>query len=232
MAQSSFDFLFNETSIGGIMKTNHTNATNAIEIAARQTAVPFYFLIATIIIVVSLMASPRAKAAAGDLDPRFGNAGVATTDFAQTEDYAYAVAMQTDGKIVVSGQSGIYPDLHSALVRYNRNGSLDSTFGTSGKVTVTFDSTSDYLDAVALQSDGKIVATGSTNTAFLLARFNADGSLDQAFGINGSIETTFGDQTAAAKAIVVQADGKIVAVGVSGAGSYSELNDFALSRYN
>jgi delta-60 repeat domain len=214
------------------MKNNHTQAINSIEIA-RRTATPFCFLITAIIILVSLLTPHRAEAAAGDLDPRFGNGGVAITDFAQTEDYAYSVAVQADGKIVVSGQSGIYPDLHSALVRYNRNGRLDSTFGTGGKVVVTFDSTSDYLDAVALQSDGKIVAAGSTSgTAFLLARFNADGSLDQGFGNNGSVETAFGDQTAAGRAIVVQADGKIIVVGVSGAGPYSELNDFALARYN
>ena len=214
------------------MKNNHTQAINSIEIA-RRTATPFCFLITAIIILVSLLTPHRAEAAAGDLDPRFGNGGVAITDFAQTEDYAYAVAVQADGKIVVSGQSGIYPNLHSALVRYNRNGRLDSTFGTGGKVTVTFGAISDYLFKVAIQSDGKIVAAGSTSgTAFLLARFNADGSLDQGFGNNGSVETAFGDQTAAGRAIVVQADGKIIVVGVSGAGPYSELNDFALARYN
>jgi uncharacterized delta-60 repeat protein len=120
------------------MKTNHTQAINSIEIVVRQTAMPFYFLVAAIIIVVSLFAPHRTEAAAGDLDPRFGNGGVAITDFAQTDDYAYSVAVQADGKIVLSGQSGVYPDLHSALVRYNRNGRLDSTFGTGGKVVVTF----------------------------------------------------------------------------------------------
>jgi uncharacterized delta-60 repeat protein len=215
------------------MKANHTQVTNSIEIIARQTAMPCYSVIAAIVIVVSLLAPYRVDAADGDLDPRFGHGGVAFTDFAQTEDYAYSVAVQADGKIVVSGQSGIYPHLHSALVRYNRNGRPDSAFGTGGKVTVTFNSVSDYLFALALQSDGKIVAAGSTSgTAFLLARFNSDGSLDQAFGTNGSVETTFGDQTAASRAIVVQADGKIIVVGVSGAGPYSELNDFALARYN
>jgi hypothetical protein len=100
------------------MKTNHTQVTNSIEIIARQAAMPFYSVIAAIVIVVSLLAPHRAEAAAGDLDPRFGHGGVAITDFAQTEDYAYSVAVQADGKIVVSGQSGVYPDLHSALVRY------------------------------------------------------------------------------------------------------------------
>ena len=215
------------------MKTNPSQATNSLEIIAGPTASPFDFLITAIVIVVSLFAPQRVEAAAGDLDPRFGNGGVAITDFLQTEDYAYSVAVQADGKIVLCGQSGIYPNLHSALVRHNRNGRLDSTFGTGGKTTVTFDSVSDYLFALAVQADGKIVAAGSTRgTALLLARFNADGSLDQTFGANGSVETTFGDQTAAAGAIVIQADGKIIVVGVSGAGPYSELNDFALARYN
>ena len=142
------------------MKNNHTQVTNSTEIVARQTAMPFYFLLTAIVITVSLLMPHRAEAAAGYLDPRFGNGGVAITDFAQTEDYAYAVAVQADGKIVLSGQSGVYPDLHSALVRYNRNGRLDSTFGTGGKVVVTFNANSDYLFKVAFQPDGKIVAAG------------------------------------------------------------------------
>ena len=77
-----------------------------------------------------------------------------------------------------------------------------------------------------------MAAGSSRGTAFLLVRFNADGSLDQAFGNNGSVRTSFGDQTAAARAIALQVDGKIIVVGLSGAGSYSELNDFTLARYN
>ena len=215
------------------MKTNYNNATNPIQIIAQQMAAKRYFLISAIILAASLPAAHRAGAAAGDLDSRFGSGGVAMTDFAQTGDYAYSLAIQSDGKIVLCGQSGIYPHLHSALARYNRNGSLDSTFGTSGKVVIPFNSNGDYFFKVAVQSDGKIVAVGSANTtAFLVARFNSDGSLDPAFGNSGSVETTFGDLTAEARAIVVQADGKIIVVGVSGAGSYSELNDFALARYN
>ena len=215
------------------MKTNHTHLTNSIEIIARHTAMPSCSVIAAIVIVVSLLAPHRVQAAAGDLDPRFGNGGVTFTDFSQTTELAYSVAVQSDGKIVLCGQSGVSPNLHSALARYDRNGRLDSTFGTGGKVAVTFNSVGDYLYAAAIQSDGKIVAAGSTNTtSFLLARFNADGSLDQVFGTNGSVETTFGDQRAEARGILVQADGKIIVVGVSGAGAYSELNDFVLARYN
>jgi uncharacterized delta-60 repeat protein len=215
------------------MKTNHISFSNVAGPTGKEARRWRHLAVVALIIAVSMLAPQLAQAAAGDLDSRFGNGGVVATDFSQTDDYAFGIAVQPDGKIVVSGQSGIYPDLHSALARYNRNGRLDSTFGTGGKAVVTFDSSSDYLYAPVIQSDGKIVAAGSTRgTAFLLARFNADGSLDQTFGNNGSVETTFGDPTAAAKAVVLQADGKIIVVGVSGAGSYSELNDFALARYN
>lgn len=184
-------------------------------------------------ILIALLAPARAQAAAGDLDATFGNGGVVLTDFSQTDDYASAVKVQPDGKIVVAGESGIYPDFHSALVRYKKNGRLDPTFGASGKAVTTFDPNGDDLSALVLQPDGKIVAAGSIHgTAFLLARFDIDGSVDQTFGSNGSIVTKFGDPTAGAADVVLQADGKIIAAGVSGAGSLSELNDFALARYN
>jgi len=215
------------------MKTNHVSFNKVAGPTGKEARRWRHFTVVALIVALSMLAPQLAQAAAGDLDSRFGNGGIVATDFSQTEDYAFGIAVQPDGKIVVSGQSGIYPDLHSALARYNRNGRLDSTFGTGGKVVVAFDSSSDYLYAPVIQSDGKIVGAGSTHGAgFLLARFNADGSLDQTFGSNGSVETTFGDPTAAAKAVVLQADGKIIVVGVSGAGPYSELNDFALARYN
>src|SRR5262245_10757932 len=133
------------------MKNNHNQVTNSIENRAKRTAVPRrYFSIAIVLIAVSMLAPQRAQAAAGDLDSRFGSGGVAVTDFAQTDDYAYAVTVQADGRIIVSGQSGIYPDLHTALVRYTRNGRLDLTFGTGGKVAVNLDPGGDYLDALVM----------------------------------------------------------------------------------
>jgi uncharacterized delta-60 repeat protein len=203
----------------------------------RRTSRRISFLIPTLTLTL-LLAPSAARAAAGDLDTRFGSGGVVQTNFAPGDsDYAFAVALQADGKIVVAGQTGVYPDLHSALARYTRNGGLDRTFGTNGKVSPVFDAEGDQLSAVAIQADGKIVAAGSLIAnnfpqAFLLARFNADGSLDTTFGTNGMVTTTFGDSTASGHDVVVQVDGKILEVGVSGAGPYSELNDFALARFN
>jgi hypothetical protein len=103
------------------MKNNHTQAINSIEIA-RQTAMSFYFLITAIIGPISLLTPHRAQGAAGDLIPDSVMA-VSPSPTSQTEDYAYAVAVQADEN-VVSGQRDD-PDLHSALVRHNRNGRLD-----------------------------------------------------------------------------------------------------------
>jgi uncharacterized delta-60 repeat protein len=178
------------------------------------------------------------RAADGTLDATFGPGGSVVTNFsANTDDYGYAIAVQPDGKVIVAGQSGVYPMFHSALVRYNANGTLDSTFGNAGKTIATLDTNGDQLIALVLQPDGKIVAAGALiqnnfQTAFLLARFNPNGSVDQTFANGGSVVTTFGNQGAAASAVVLQPDGKIVVVGWSGAGPYSELNDFALARFD
>jgi len=188
-------------------------------------------------LLVLLGADQTARGAAGDPDQTFGTGGHVFTDFSGNSDYGHAIALQPDGRIVVAGQSGIYPVFHAALARYNSNGQLDPTFGTGGKMIAALDAGGDGVSAIALQPDSKIVAAGSVihdnwELAFLLARFNPDGTLDTAFGSQGVVATNFGDSTAAANAVVLQPDGKIVVAGVSGAGPYSELNDFALARYN
>jgi len=186
---------------------------------------------------LSLLASTQACAAAGDLDTTFGRTGVVRTDFSGTDEYGFAVKVQSDGKVLVGGQSGVYPVFHAALARYTANGRLDRTFGMGGKTTAALDPGGDGVQAIALQSDGKIVTAGSViHDNFLLAfsvgRFNPDGTLDVTFGNNGSVQTTFGDSAAEGNDVALQTDGRIIVVGSTGAGSYSALNDFALARYN
>ena len=194
-------------------------------------------VITTLTLALSLLGPTTAQAAAGDLDPAFGHAGVAQTDFASTDEYGFAARIQSDGKIVVGGPSGVYPVFHAGLIRYNINGRLDVTFGTGGKATAALDPGGDTVAAIAIQTDGKIVTAGSVLhnnfvLGFIAGRFNSDGTLDQTFGNNGSVQTTFGDSSAEGNDIVLQADGKIIVVGFTGAGSYSALNDFAVVRYN
>jgi uncharacterized delta-60 repeat protein len=193
--------------------------------------------VCAVTLALTLLAPRWAQAAAGDLDTRFGNGGTVQTDFSGGDDYGFGVKIQADGKTVVVGESGVYPLFHSALIRYKANGALDKTFGNGGKVVAPLDSGGDGLTALAFQPDGKIVVAGSVihnnfTLAFITARFNPDGSLDQTFGTNGSVETTFGDSEAEGNDVVLQADGKIVVVGFSGAGSYSNNNNFALVRFN
>jgi phospholipase C len=173
----------------------------------------------------------------GSLDATFGTGGKVTTVFGTSYDAAYALALQGDGKIVAAGstQTATQPPVHTfALARYNPNGSLDATFGTGGRVTTAFGTSGSSANAIALQTDGKIVAAGDTDTgtqgAFALARYNSDGSLDATFGTGGRVTTAFGTSGSSAYAVSLQGDGKIVTAGVTetAPGEYV----FALARYS
>jgi uncharacterized delta-60 repeat protein len=155
----------------------------------------------------------------GSLDTTFASEGKLTTDFAG--GWRTAVALQSDGKIVVVGNfSSLLTNF--ALARYNSDGSVDSTFGTAGRVATQFQ----LALALALQSDGKIVMAGSdSGNRPLLVRYNGDGALDQGFGAGGTVTLGFTGQ-----ALAVQSDGKIIVAGfVWISPSYT---DFALARYN
>lgn len=173
----------------------------------------------------------------GSLDSSFGSGGRVTTEFFGSYDEARAIVLQPDGKLVVAGaasNSSAFTDF--GLVRYNIDGSLDPTFGTGGKVMTDFLSEFERAQALALQPDGKIVAAGlaerqsSARTDFALARYNADGSLDGAFGSGGKVRTDFFGFDDAANAVALQADGKIVAAGR--ANSDFLQGEFALARYD
>ena len=101
-----------------------------------------------------------ALAADGDLDLTFGIGGRVTTDFVGSSDAATAIAIQSDGKIVAAGMASSNQDGDFGISRYNGDGSLDTTFGIGGKVTTDFSGRGDGAHALAIQSDGKIVAAG------------------------------------------------------------------------
>ena len=176
----------------------------------------------------------------GSLDTTFGTGGKVITNVGTTIDEAYSVAIQTDGKIVVAGYAQISASNYDfAVVRYNTNGTLDTTFDTDGKLTTPFGTGVDRANSVIIQPDGKIVAGGYTdnngsitNTDFALARYNTDGSLDTSFDADGKVTTGFGvtgtinDQI---NSIALQTDGKIVAAGYA---TISSKTQFALARYN
>jgi uncharacterized delta-60 repeat protein len=176
----------------------------------------------------------------GTLDSTFGRRGKVRTDFPGLAGVPSSVVVQSDGKIVVAG--GAFPLFtflgNFKVVRYNSNGTLDNSFGVGGIVTTTFPEGS-YANAIALQSDGKIIAAGTvfvdvvigdmSNTDFALARYNPDGSLDTSFGNGGTVTTDFFGTEDDAFSVLIQPDGKIVAVGSSN--NPATFYDFAAVRY-
>ena len=165
----------------------------------------------------------------GSLDSSFDSDGKVTTNAGMNEQ-GQTMLLQADGKIIVGGLSNASGNFDFLLLRYNTDGSLDTSFDSDGIVFTGFGaSSSDQCFALALQTDGKIVAAGFTGSAdFALARYNTDGSLDASFDSDGMVTTDFGGNDQA-QAVAIQADGKIVATGFSD--SVSTL-DIAVARYN
>jgi uncharacterized delta-60 repeat protein len=169
----------------------------------------------------------------GSLDATFGTGGKVATDFASEGDEAFSVTLQADGKIVVVGATTTTMGL---LVRYNADGSLDTSFGIGGEVTTDAASSVERPETVKIQSDGKIVVAGysfagGANADFAIARFNSDGSLDTSFGSGGKVVTDIGDAADHPNSIVIEPDGKILVVGTSGP-TGNAPTDLALVRYN
>jgi uncharacterized delta-60 repeat protein len=171
----------------------------------------------------------------GALDPTFDGDGKVTTDFGGRSDGADDVALQPDGKIVAAGSGFTSPvrPVDFALARYNRNGTLDATFGEGGKVLTTFAPNSiDGAHAVAIQPDGKIIAAGRTRSgtrnAFAVARYLPDGSLDPSFDGDGLVATQLSAGDDIAFDLALQRDGKLVAAGWSSPGGF----DIAMARFN
>jgi uncharacterized delta-60 repeat protein len=171
-----------------------------------------------------------AQAQPGTLDFSFGNQGVVTSVISPGYNMAKAIAVQPDGKIVATGQTGFSGSYNVAVVRYNEDGSNDNTFGTDGMVIISATNTNDYALDITFQPDGKIVlggyiysSSGST-TDVLVIRLNADGTLDNTFGTDGIVITNLGTDEVA-EAIILQNDGKILLAGY-------HTDRFMVLRYN
>lgn len=174
---------------------------------------------ALFIIVLLLATAPLFGQTSGSPDNTFGSGGTVTTDITPNSDGATDVVIQTDGKIVVAGQGstgGVFTNVF-LLARYKIDGSLDSSFGTSGTVTTSFTEGSANARAVALQTDGKILVVGDAHplaSAYFnaLARYKPDGTPDSTFGTNGKVAKSVGVYCDLYD-VAIQTDGKIVVVG-------------------
>jgi len=135
----------------------------------------------------------------GNLDTTFGNGGWVINDlFGSTDDLSSSVVILPDGKIVVAGRTGQYPNFRFGAVRYTPYGALDQTFGSGGKVMTDFGGPSSQAYALARQSDGKIVIGGyalsgtngtNFNTSFALARYRVAAPRATGFDFDGDLKT-------------------------------------------
>ena len=175
-----------------------------------MSSVAFSKLLALLISLAVFALPTLLMAQAGSLDPTFGINGIVTT--ANTS--ANAAALQSDGKIVVAGSISIVQNSQQpGLLRYNTNGTLDPNFGAGGEVMIAVGSSNTGpAIAVAIQTDGKILAAAPANLRLTVYRFNTNGSPDNTFGSNGvvAIEAAGFFLGPASGGIAVQSDGRIL----------------------
>ncbi|HEX7245293.1 MAG TPA: hypothetical protein VF245_07000 [Solirubrobacterales bacterium] len=184
-------------------------------------------LCAFAVVALLLLAVPAgAGASPGDLDPTFSGDGLASAAF-EDESRASAVAVQPSGRIVVAGGRKDFD-----LAVFNANGTPDTEFSGDGRQTTDFGYEEERANAVVVQPNGKIVVAGEAGPFFALARYNADGTLDESFGGgDGKVLTDFPETDFdAANAVVVQPNGKIVAAGMAWPDTDSPQS-IALARY-
>jgi uncharacterized delta-60 repeat protein len=172
----------------------------------------------------------------GDLDLTFSDDGKAVVSFTGGDSHAQSVVVQSDGRIVVGGETLAGASYDFALVRLETNGTLDTTYASGGRLV--FSATGDpmngdYLEAMTLDGSGRIVAAGTTfqlATAndFVVFRVTAGGTLDAGFNAGGIAVTDINGEDDDLNDVVVQPDGKILAVGGV---SVSNMTSFKIVRY-
>jgi uncharacterized delta-60 repeat protein len=166
----------------------------------------------------------------GSLDVTFGANG-SVNGFLSFGPSSREVAIQSDGKILVSGYgSGNYANgINTFLLRFDSDGRPDTNFGVNGVAIANYGADS-YNWGLALQADGKVLVVGTSDFNFAIARFNIDGTLDSTFGTGGLVTTNFGRMSSSyGMNIALKPDGKIVVLGLTLVGnSYAS----AIAQYN
>lgn len=162
----------------------------------------------------------------GIQDNTFGTNGIVTTAIGSGDDKCYDLALQSNGKILAAGYSHNGSNYDYTVVRYNTDGTLDTSFGTNGVVTTDIDGFNDYCEEIAVQSDGKIVVGGyyandSSVYNVALVRYDSDGTLDTTFGTNGIVTTdvTGGSVFDYCYDVLIDPNGKIIAAGYNSSGN-------------
>lgn len=161
----------------------------------------------------------------GTLDTGFGTAGKTIVTLGSGADRAFAIGLQSDGKIILAGDSSIAGNIDMALVRLTSSGALDTTFGTAGILTFPVGVATDSIKGMSIQPDDKIVVAGFAASDSVIARLTKDGALDPSFNSTGIFTQSFDAGSDGFEAVIVQKDGKIAASGSTPA-------DYLIARLN
>lgn len=166
----------------------------------------------------------------GTLDLSFGSGGKVSTNVGTFNDRGNAITLQRDRKILVAGESNNGSKKLFTIIRYQSNGLVDSTFGNAGVAFIDFGTSGCVANAIAIQSDQKIIVGGHNNTDFAIARLHTNGTIDSSFNADGKVTTSFGTASnfEYISALTILNDGKIIAAGTRFSGNY----DVALAKYN
>ncbi|MCY1078142.1 hypothetical protein [Archangium lansingense] len=174
----------------------------------------------------------------GSLDPSFGSGGTVNVDFSGGADFGLAMSILPGCRIVVAGSAAVPGSGDDyAAIRLRPDGTLDPSFGTSGRTTVDFLGADDDAWGVAIQPGGKVVLAGrvsrpgESHFAFGLTRLDSEGRLDTRFGDGGRTLTDFSRSSDSAMDVAVQSDGRIVAAGIVGDDVRGGVH-FGIARYD
>lgn len=178
----------------------------------------------------------------GNLDLTFGTLGTAITSFDTENHEINGITLQNDGKILLAGYKGNGTNRDMALSRFTKNGILDNSFGSNGKIVFSFCPSSDWATGMKVMSNGQILVTGgaifNSRSDVVLLRLDQDGSLDSSFGKNGITSANIGIDDEGTS-IIVQDDNKIVVGGWAQFPHQDKTNgndlyapDFSIIRFN
>lgn len=172
----------------------------------------------------------------GTLDPSFGNNGITITSI-RTWDFGYAMVLQDDNSIVVSGSTSnefnpvFGPDYDFLVLKFDKNGILDATFGNGGNVIIGTTEANEKALSVNILPDGKIAIGGEHHImkySFMISQLLPNGDLDTSFGNNGVVLNELTSQFI--ESVAMQTDGKFLITEYNGTGGCCSA-DIKLIRF-